>query len=78
MIEFDNPKSVFKLGYWHENFSPVVDLEKSYLWYSVSVIGGLYKAMKLRDKVKQLIMKKLMNYKKRLNKFMLRINTLKE
>ena len=54
-IEFDNPKSAFKLGYWHENFSPVVDLEKSYLWYSVSVIGGLYKAMKLRDRVGETI-----------------------
>ncbi len=54
-IEFNNPKSAFKLGYWYENFSPVVDSEKSYLWYSVSVSGGIYKAMKLRDRVGETI-----------------------
>ncbi len=50
-IEFNNPKSAFKLGFWFENFSPEIDYEQSYLWYSVSVSGGIYKAMKLRDRV---------------------------
>ncbi len=49
--ENKNPISAFKLGYWFENFSPEIDLEKSYLWYSVSVSAGVYKAMKMRDKV---------------------------
>ncbi len=49
--ENKNPISAFKLGYWFENFSPEIDLEKAYLWYSVSVSGGVYKAMKMRDKV---------------------------
>jgi len=43
--------SAFKLGYWYERISPEIDLEKSYLWYSVSVSGGVYKAMKIRDRV---------------------------
>ena len=47
----NNIISAFKLGYWYENFSPEIDYEKSYLWYSVSVSGGIYKAMKLRDRV---------------------------
>ena len=50
-VEFTNPESAFKLGFWHENFSPEIDYEQSYLWYSVSVRGGIYKAMKLRDRV---------------------------
>ena len=50
-IEFNNFKSAFKLGFWFENFSPEIDYEQSYLWYSVSVRGGIYKAMKLRDRV---------------------------
>ena len=50
-IEFNNSKSAFKLGFWFENFSPEIDYEQSYLWYSVSVRGGIYKAMKLRDRV---------------------------
>ena len=50
-IEFSNSKSAFKLGFWFENFSPEIDYEQSYLWYSVSVRGGIYKAMKLRDRV---------------------------
>ena len=50
-IEFNNFKSAFKLGFWFENFSPQIDYEQSYLWYSVSVSGGIYKAMKLRDRV---------------------------
>jgi TPR repeat protein len=50
-IEFNNPKSAFKLGFWYENFSPEIDFEQSYLWYSVSVSAGIYKAMKLRDRV---------------------------
>ena len=47
--------SAFKLGYWYEKFSPEIDFEKSYLWYSVSVSAGMYKAMKLRDRVEKLI-----------------------
>ncbi|MBS92048.1 MAG: hypothetical protein CMM95_03235 [Rickettsiales bacterium] len=47
--------SAFKLGYWYEKISPEIDLEKSYLWYSVSVSAGVYKAMKLRDRVGDLI-----------------------
>lgn len=43
--------SAFKLGYWFEKISPETNLEKSYLWYSVSVSGGIYKAMRLRDRV---------------------------
>ena len=50
-VEFNDPKSAFKLGFWYENFSPEIDYEQSYLWYSVSVSGGIYKAMKLRDRV---------------------------
>ena len=50
-IEFNNSKSAFKLGFWYENFSPEIDFEQSYLWYSVSVSAGIYKAMKLRDRV---------------------------
>ena len=52
-IEFNNSKSAFKLGFWFENFSPEIDYEQSYLWYSVSVSGGIYKAMKLRDRVSE-------------------------
>ena len=44
-----------KLGFWFEKFSPNVDLEKSYMWYSVAVTGGIYKAMKVRDKVRKKI-----------------------
>ncbi len=54
----NNIISAFKLGYWFEKFSPEIDLEKSYLWYSVSVSAGVYKAMKLRDRVGELIDKK--------------------
>ncbi|MAI84291.1 MAG: hypothetical protein CMM91_05085 [Rickettsiales bacterium] len=32
-------------------FSPSKDLEKAYIWYSVSVSGGLYKAMNIRERV---------------------------
>ena len=53
--------SAFKLGYWFEKFSPEIDFEKSYLWYSVSVSAGVYKAMKLRDRVGELIDKKKIN-----------------
>ena len=53
--------SAFKLGYWFEKFSPEIDFEKSYLWYSVSVSAGMYKAMKLRDRVGELIDKKKLN-----------------
>ena len=44
-----------KLGFWFEKFSPNIDFEKSYMWYSVAVTGGLYKAMKVRDKVRKKI-----------------------
>ena len=43
--------AAFKLAYWYEKFSPEIDLEKSYLWYSVAVSSGNYKAMKFRDRV---------------------------
>ena len=36
---------------WYEKFSPEKDLELTYLWYSVAVTGGLYKAMKNRNSV---------------------------
>ena len=42
-------------------FNPEIDFEKSYLWYSVSVSAGVYKAMKLRDRVGELIDKKKIN-----------------
>lgn len=57
----NNIISAFKLGYWFEKFSPEIDFEKSYLWYSVSVSAGVYKAMKLRDRVGELIDKKKIN-----------------
>ena len=44
-----------KLGFWFEKFSPEIDLEKAYIWYSVSVTGGMYKAMKIRNNVSELI-----------------------
>ena len=48
---------------------PEIDLEKSYLWYSVSVSGGVYKAMKLRDRVgKQLEKEKLYQIQQEANK----------
>ncbi len=50
-VKLNNPKFAFKLGFWHEKISPIPDLEQSYLWYSVSVSSGVYKAMKLRDRV---------------------------
>ena len=54
----NNEISAFKLGYWYEKISPEIDFEKSYLWYSVSVSAGVYKAMKMRDRVSKLIEKK--------------------
>ena len=42
-----------KLGFWHEKFSPEKNLEQAYMWYSVSVTGGLYKAMKIRNDVSE-------------------------
>ncbi len=57
-VKENNPISAFKLGYWYEKISPEIDLEKSYLWYSVSVSAGVYKAMKIRDRVGELIEKK--------------------
>ena len=54
----NNEISAFKLGYWYEKISPEIDFEKSYLWYSVSVSAGVYKAMKMRDRVGKLIEKK--------------------
>ncbi len=50
--------AAFKLGYWYEKISPEIDFEKSYLWYSVSVSAGVYRAMKIRDRVAKLIEKK--------------------
>jgi TPR repeat protein len=57
-VDNNDPVSAFKLGYWYEKISPEIDLEKSYLWYSVSVSAGVYKAMKMRDRVGELIEKK--------------------
>ena len=57
-VNDNNPISAFQLGYWYEKISPEIDFEKSYLWYSVSVSSGIYKAMKLRDRVGKLIEKK--------------------
>ena len=42
-----------KLGFWYEKFSPEKNLEQAYMWYSVSVTGGLYKAMKIRNDVSE-------------------------
>ena len=44
-----------RLGFWHEKFSTEIDLEKAYVWYSVAVTGGLYKAMQNRNNVGQKI-----------------------
>ena len=57
-VNDNNPISAFQLGYWYEKISPEIDFEKSYLWYSVSVSSGVYKAMKMRDRVGELIEKK--------------------
>ena len=57
-VNDNNPISAFQLGYWYEKISPEIDFEKSYLWYSVSVSSGVYKAMKIRDRVGKLIEKK--------------------
>ena len=57
-VNKNNPISAFQLGYWYEKISPEIDFEKSYLWYSVSVSSGVYKAMKIRDRVGKLIEKK--------------------
>ena len=56
-VNDNNPISAFQLGYWYEKISPEIDFEKSYLWYSVSVSSGVYKAMKIRDRVGKLIEK---------------------
>ena len=57
-INKNDKLAAFKLGYWYEKISPEIDFEKSYLWYSVSVSAGVYKAMKIRDRVANLIDKK--------------------
>ena len=57
-VNDNDPISAFQLGYWYEKISPEIDFEKSYLWYSVSVSSGVYKAMKMRDRVGKLIEKK--------------------
>ena len=57
-VDENNPISAFQLGYWYEKISPEIDFEKSYLWYSISVSAGVYKAMKIRDRVSKLIEKK--------------------
>ena len=49
------PNQLSNLVTGMKTFLQLIDLEKSYLWYSVSVIGGLYKAMKLRDRVGETI-----------------------
>ena len=59
-VNDNDPLSAFQLGYWYEKISPEIDFEKSYLWYSVSVSSGIYKAMKIRDRVGKLIEKKKM------------------
>ena len=56
-VNDNDPISAFQLGYWYEKISPEIDFEKSYLWYSVSVSSGVYKAMKMRDRVGKLIEK---------------------
>ena len=56
-VSNNNNISAFKLGYWYEKVSPEIDFEKSYLWYSISVSAGVYKAMKIRDRVGKLIEK---------------------
>ena len=56
-VNDNDPISAFQLGYWYEKISPEIDFEKSYLWYSVSVSSGVYKAMKIRDRVGKLIEK---------------------
>ena len=56
-VNDNDPLSAFQLGYWYEKISPEIDFEKSYLWYSVSVSSGIYKAMKIRDRVGKLIEK---------------------
>ena len=50
-VDNSDEYAAFKLAYWYEKFSPEIDLEKSYLWYSVAVSSGSYKAMKFRDRV---------------------------
>ena len=57
-VNDNDPLSAFQLGYWYEKISPEIDFEKSYLWYSVSVSSGVYKAMKIRDRVGKLIEKR--------------------
>ena len=57
-VDENNPISAFQLGYWYEKIYPEIDFEKSYLWYSISVSAGVYKAMKIRDRVSKLIEKK--------------------
>ena len=57
-VNDNNPILAFQLGYWYEKISPEIDFEKSYLWYSVSVSSGVYKAMKMRDRVSKLVEKK--------------------
>ena len=55
LYKSQNINYALQLGFWFEKFSPNLDFEKSYLWYSVAVTGGLYKAMKVRDKVRKKI-----------------------
>ncbi|MEE2694999.1 MAG: hypothetical protein VX976_01435 [Pseudomonadota bacterium] len=57
-VNKNDPIAAFQLGYWYEKISPEIDFEKSYLWYSVSVSAGIYKAMKMRDRVGEEIEKK--------------------
>ena len=49
------------LGFWYEKFSPEQNIEKAYMWYSVAVTGGLYKAMKNRNNAgESLLLQKLL------------------
>ena len=51
LYKTQNIQYALKLGFWFEKFSPEKNLEQAYLWYSISVTGGLYKAMEIRDNV---------------------------
>ena len=70
--------SAFKLDIGLKKFSPEIDFEKSYLWYSVSVSAGIYKAMKLRDRVGELIDKKINELQVEAIKFLQKINILEK
>ena len=74
-VNLNDKISAFKLGYWYEKISPEIDFEKSYLWYSVSVSAGVYKAMKMRDTelAKIIEKKKIIAIQEQAKKFILKI-----